>query len=113
MKVVQAHLEKEAGRVEFQMEGQTFVDVTEATANVENILNTVQDNWGDNYVLVTNDGLEIEDCSGTQGLKFWKSPRCKVFAVPKSDLSKKKTSNSAGVSIEIFSHHSKRRGKMS
>ena len=57
VKVVQARLEKEAGRVEFQMEGQTFVDVTEATANVENILNAVQDNWGDNYVLVMNDGL--------------------------------------------------------
>ena len=34
------------------------------------------------------------------GLKFWKLPRRKVFAVPKSDLSKKKTSNSAGVSID-------------
>ena len=33
------------------------------------------------------------------GLTFWKSPRREVFAVPKSDLSKK-TSNSACVSID-------------
>lgn len=32
------------------------------------------------------DSLELENCEGTQGLKFWKSPRHKVFAIPMSNL---------------------------
>ena len=46
---------------------QTFVDVTESTSNVNYVRNAVQKRWGEEYTLVTADGLEIEDSSGTQG----------------------------------------------
>ena len=46
---------------------QTFVDVTESTSNVNYVRNAVQKRWGEEYTLVTVDGLEIEDSSGTQG----------------------------------------------
>ena len=28
----------------------------------------IQSSWGEKYMLVSNDGLEIEDSSGTQGI---------------------------------------------
>ena len=55
------------GRPEFTPVTQTFVDVTESTANTTYILNAVQRKWGAQYVIVTSDGLQIEDGSGTQG----------------------------------------------
>ena len=52
-------------KCEFANHGQTFVDVIESTVNY--IRNAVQKRWGEEYILVTADGLEIEDSSGTQG----------------------------------------------
>ena len=43
------------------------LDVTESTANVEHIVKEVQQRWGEEYVIVTLDGLEIENCEGIQG----------------------------------------------
>ena len=51
------------GRPEFTPLTQMFVDVTESTANTY----AVQRKWGAQYVIVTSDGLPIEDGSGTQG----------------------------------------------
>ena len=53
------------GKCEFTHTGQTFINITENTANVNNI---VQRRWGPGYILVTADGLEIEDISGTHGI---------------------------------------------
>ena len=68
VKVIQAtmkHLPN--GKVEFSSIGQTFIDVTDSTANVHYITDVVQKKWGSEYVLVTADGLKLEDSSGTQG----------------------------------------------
>ena len=43
------------------------LDISESTANVRHILEEVQQRWGEEYMLVTLDGLELEDCEGTQG----------------------------------------------
>ena len=68
VKIIQASMRRLAGgKVEFGHIGQTFLDVTEATANVHYIGNAVQRKWGNEYILVTADGLQIEDSSGTQG----------------------------------------------
>ena len=56
-----------SGRDELHKYEQTFVDVTDVTANVNYILNVVQKKWGKNFVLCTSDGIPIEDGSGTQG----------------------------------------------
>ena len=67
VKVVRASMKRLAnGKCEFANHGQTFVDVTESTSNVNYIRNAVQKRWGEEYTLVTADGLEIEDSSGTQ-----------------------------------------------
>ena len=57
------------GKCEFTHTGQTFINVTQRiTANVNYIQSIVQRRWGSGYILVTADGLEIEDISGTQGI---------------------------------------------
>ena len=68
VKVVQAQLTRSSsGKAEFQRQGQLFIDVTEATANVPYISSAIQKKWGNDYLLVTVDGLEIKDSAGTQG----------------------------------------------
>ena len=58
---------KENKKVEFHKLGQVFIDVTEGTANINYISSVVQQKFGIDYVVVTADGLRIEDSSGTQG----------------------------------------------
>ena len=68
VKIVRAKMERsQTGKVEFFQEAQMHLDVTESTANVQYVLNEVQQRWGEEYVLVTIDGLELEDCEGTKG----------------------------------------------
>ena len=61
------------GKAEFSGENQTFISVSEANANVHFLQTVIQQKWGRNYVLVTSDGLPIEDSSGTQGLQYYSS----------------------------------------
>ena len=68
VKIIRANLERSrTGKVEFTQEAQIHLDVMESTANVQYVLNEVQQRWGEEYVLVTIDGLELEDCEGTIG----------------------------------------------
>lgn len=67
MKIIRAKMERSrTGKVEFTQEAQMQLDVAESTANVQYVLSEVQQRWGDQYVLVTIDGLELEDCEGTK-----------------------------------------------
>ena len=52
---------------EFVRTEQLYIPVKESNANVPHITNIVQENWGYNYVLVTEDGLRLQDSPGTQG----------------------------------------------
>lgn len=68
VKIVQAKLSfLENNKPEFEANNQTFIEVTEETANVNYILSAIQRKWGESYTVVTSDGLQIDDCSGTQG----------------------------------------------
>ena len=69
VKIVKASFSlKHSGRkVEFERLGQTFVSMSEATANVMYISSVIKQKWGEDYVLVTSDSLQLEDSSGTQG----------------------------------------------
>ena len=68
VKVIQASVFKTAGgKINFEKLGQAFIDVNESTANVFYIAGVIEKKWGPEYVLVTADGLKIEDSSGTQG----------------------------------------------
>ena len=68
VKIVQAIMKKGIGsRPEFKPLHVEFVKVTEETANVLYLSHVVKGKWGSEYVLVTADGMELEDSSGTQG----------------------------------------------
>ena len=58
------HTHKQDGKVP---QNQTFVDVTEATANVNYIIAAVQHRWGSDHLLATSDGLQLNDSFGTHG----------------------------------------------
>ena len=68
LKILQAKIVQSAtGKPEFERVGQMFAQLYESTATVPYILSVVADKWGPGYVLVTNDGLKIEDSDGTRG----------------------------------------------
>ena len=69
VKIVQASMKRlPNGKMEFMAQNQTFVDVTEVTANLHYVSSAIQRKWGPEYVLVTSDGLKLDDSSGTQGM---------------------------------------------
>jgi len=49
---------------------QTFLWIVESTANLEYVVAIVQKRWGSEYVIVTNDGLKVEDLPVTQGINL-------------------------------------------
>ena len=87
MKIVQAHLSFiSGGKPRFQPVGQMYVPVHETTANVPHVLSAVQQEFGQSYIIVTADGIELQDSPGTQGIQFWKVPSRKLFAVDEANL---------------------------
>ena len=58
---------KNKGKPDFTSMSLEFVEVTEATAYVSFLSNTVQSKWGSDHVRVTSDGLQLEDSSASQG----------------------------------------------
>lgn len=73
VKVVQATMKKLSnGKNEFNNENQTYVTVTEGTANLDYVSQVVQRKWGAGYVLVTSDGLKLDDSAqGMLSLCYW------------------------------------------
>ncbi len=68
VKIVQASFKRlPNGKPEFSQIGQVFIDISETTANAHYLSSVIQKKWGADHVLVTSDGLRIEDSSGTQG----------------------------------------------
>ena len=56
------------GKIEFSQEAQMHLDLTESNANLPHVVKEIKRRWGEEYVIVTVDGLELEDCEGTQGM---------------------------------------------
>eukprot|EP00731_Ephydatia_muelleri_P025474 Em0017g557a len=54
----------------FECHGQAFFEITESNANVPALLVAVRTEFGEDYTIVTGDGLQVKDSFGTQGLKF-------------------------------------------
>ena len=68
LKVIQANVSKNVnGKLEFFKIGQMFITLYEPTATVDYITAVIQKKRGKEYIIVTSDGLPIEDSSGTQG----------------------------------------------
>ena len=68
IKIVRASMETlPNGKVEFSSQAQMHLDISESNANIGHITKEVQERWGNEYVLVTTDGLLLEDCDATHG----------------------------------------------
>lgn len=68
VKVVQAKFKKlPNGWPDFTILSQTFVEIYETTPNVTYLSSVIKEKWGAEYLLVTSDGLQINDTTGTQG----------------------------------------------
>ena len=67
LKVVKAKMFKNGRITDFQPIHQTFIELVDSTANVEHILAIIRRRWGPDYILVTQDGLPLEDAPATQG----------------------------------------------
>ena len=72
-----------AGRPEFRRLGQTFISHLECTANIHHVTLAVKAEFGNQYVVVTADGLEVQDSSSTWGtsLKLNQAFACSKHAV--------------------------------
>lgn len=69
LKIVRANLRYAGnGKPTFESIDVFYVDIDEATSNVPSLLKAVQEEYGDNYVLLTNDGLMIKDSPATRGM---------------------------------------------
>ena len=71
LKVVKAKMSKNGKKIDFQPIHQTFIELVDSTANVEHILAIIRRRWGSDYMLVTQDGLPLEDAPATQGDLIW------------------------------------------
>lgn len=67
VKVAYAVAKKVGNKLEFKKLHQAFIKVVESTANIHYLTHAARGKWGENLVLVTADGMPLEDGSGTQG----------------------------------------------
>ena len=107
LKIIQASVvHGQNNKISFVNHGQMFTTVVESTATVPYLSSMIQEKWGKGYVLVTSDGLRLEDSDGTRGmykpihsikvlisaysmhtgLKFWNVPSQKIYAVQAIEL---------------------------
>ena len=63
-KVIKADVHRIGKKIDFQPQSQIFIDLVDSTANVDGV---VQRRWGSDYILVTQDGLQLEESPATQG----------------------------------------------
>ena len=67
MKITKALLTKRGRKPEFTPTGQLYIEITDSTSNIEHVLEKIQNKWGQDYLLVTSDGLKLEDSPATRG----------------------------------------------
>ena len=69
LKIIQARvIYGSNSKLSFVNSGQMFTSISESTATVPYLSTVIQDKWGEGYVLVTSDGLKVEDSDGTRGI---------------------------------------------
>ena len=58
------------GKPHFEKHDQIFISTTEITTCQPHVLAAVREHAGNNYIIVTGDGLEVKDSSGTEGMYY-------------------------------------------
>lgn len=47
-----------------------YIELTEATAYLDYIIEVIRKRWGTEYILVTSDGIKLEDSPATHGIEI-------------------------------------------
>ena len=68
LKIIVAKMTRPAEKIAFEKREQIFVSITETTATLPYILAQVKEHVGDDYIIVTCDGLELKESTGTEGM---------------------------------------------
>lgn len=68
LKIIRAVIHYRAhGKPDFIPMGQTYIELMENTATLDHILRCIREKWGDDYYIVTADGLALEESAATHG----------------------------------------------
>ena len=70
LKLVQAKMTRRGRKVKFQDMAQTFIELVDSTANPDFIRSIARQIWTEDFLIVTSDGLKVENCPGTQGIIY-------------------------------------------
>ena len=54
-------------KITFEKGEVSFIEIRESTANIDFVSQEVQLLWGEDYRVVTAEGMEVKDGSGTRG----------------------------------------------
>jgi len=66
LKIVKARIVKNGRRLNFKPNLQLFMRLIESTANIDSITTAAREEWGTDVVIVTHDGLRIENSPATR-----------------------------------------------
>ena len=61
---------KRGGKPSFVYTGQTYLELSDTTANVSYVSEAIRKQWGSDHTIVSTEGLEIEDCVAMQCESF-------------------------------------------
>jgi len=67
-KIIESEMTRNRRKPEVYYQQKPFMEINDTTANFEHILGVVRGRWGQEYVLVTQDGLMLEESPATQGI---------------------------------------------
>ena len=68
LKIIKATLSWQGNKAIFKHIVAGFIEIDEKTAKVDYILKEVKRMWGDLYIIVTNEDLQVVDSEATQGI---------------------------------------------
>ena len=66
MKIIKYRKRNSRGKYELVEQCHIHVNVNNETANVHHVNDAIKDAWGEEYRLVTCDGIELDDSATTQ-----------------------------------------------
>ena len=68
LKVTRAAMTMIGHTANFKLSSVAFIELVDGTANLGYISTVIKNKWGEDCVIVTNEGLRLEDSSATQGI---------------------------------------------
>ena len=68
VKVVKAKISRKGKSIGFEAISQMYIGMTEQNANINYVTEEVRKHWGEEFTIVSNDGIEIADTATTQGM---------------------------------------------